>query len=570
MERSGLGSRRIWGAALSALVGVMLVGLLGSGAALAVTQPGGTAIPIPNSNACPGDAGVCINQNEKQHGGTGDIDAVKTATISQETFSPQCQLSFTVLARGALFLNTFGWYAVRRNAAGNAIEPQLSELHVLLGCSDAVGSQKTLSVPAGVSEIGFFLANDGESCVATTPDPLGPVLADLPSNLFYSQRSFNSDGDGLIHLLVWQSRATPNAFYFGWEDSSGGGDNDFDDLLTFVSGIQCAGGGEPCQVPGTKGACADGVMQCRDSVLTCVATQGPSDEACNGLDDDCDGNVDQGDGLCEADEVCVKGHCEPRCGTGEFRCAAGEVCESGVCLPVDCANKSCPSGSVCVDGQCRAPCDGVTCPHAQTCRGGVCVNVCQGLKCDPGFVCEPRNGSAEQGLVGVCTSCDCRGCDAGQSCENHVCVATACVGKTCGPAQHCEAGACVDDCAGAACPSGQVCTAGSCVGDTKGGAGGTAGATGDAGTGGNPIVIVIDPGATAGRGSGGAPVGAGGGQLANGGQTTSGGQTTTPAKGCGCQTPGAPAGTAVSVLFGSLLGVTLIRRRRRASSSERA
>lgn len=558
---SGLGNRRIWGATLCATLGLALSGLVGSEPALALTQPGGTLIPKPNSNSCPGDPGVCINQNEKQHGGTGDIDAVMTATISQETFSPQCQLSFTVLARGALFLNTFGWYAVRRDSAGNAIEPQLSELHVFLGCDDPVGTQKTLSIPTGVSEIGFFLANDDESCVMTAPDPLGPVLTDLPSNLFFSQRSFNSDGDGLIHLLVWQSRAVPNAFYFGWEDSSGGGDNDFDDLLTSVSGIQCAGGGEPCQAQGSKGACADGVMQCRDGVLACVATRGPHDEECNGLDDDCDGHVDQGDDLCQPSEVCVRGHCEPRCGTGEFRCTAGEVCADGVCLPADCADKSCASGSVCVDGQCRAPCDGVTCPYAQACRDGVCVDVCQDLKCDPGFVCEPRKGSAEQGLVGVCTSCDCRGCDAGQSCENHACVAAACAGKLCGPAQHCEAGACIDDCAGAVCPSGQVCDAGTCIKDTKGAAGGAGGATGTAGSGGSSVVIVINPGMAAGGASAGAPVGAGAGT----GQLVSGDQTATPANGCGCQTPGASTNTAASALFG-LFGVALMRGQRRASA----
>jgi len=289
--------------------------------ASAVMQAGGTIIPQQPGATCNNNVSICINANETTEGGEGDIDAVDTATISQETFNPLCELTFRVVARGASFKNTFGWYEVKRDADGKALAPALSELHVFLGCADAVSAEKKLTIPKGISEIGFFLANNGGTCVATQADPLGPTLTVQPTNLFFSQRAFNSDGDGRIHLLVWQSRANPNAFYFGWEDQSGGGDNDFEDLLTYVTGIQCAGGGEPCQAEG-EGVCGDGIMQCRDGALTCVPTQMASDEACNGLDDNCDGETDEGDDLCPKNEICVKGRCEPPCGTANFAAPA--------------------------------------------------------------------------------------------------------------------------------------------------------------------------------------------------------------------------------------------------------
>jgi len=541
------------------LMGQVRGWLLGAALALiaapagAVMQTDGTVIPVQKGATCESNASNCINGNEQTEGGLGDIDGVATATISQETFSPLCELTFRVVARGAGYKNTFGWYQVQRDASGDPIAPMLSDLHVFLGCGDAVGVEKTLSLPKGVGEIGFFLANDRESCVSTTPDPLGPTLTAQPENLFFSQRAFNSDQDGLIHLLVWQSHANPDAFYFGWEDLAGGGDNDFEDLLTYVTGIQCAGGGEPCQAEG-KGVCADGVLQCRDGALTCVPTQTESPEKCNALDDDCDGETDEGDDLCDPGKVCVKGRCQPRCGTGEFRCAMGEVCVQGVCIEQSCANTDCAEGSVCVDGKCVAACDDVVCPYGATCRGGVCVDVCEGVECDPGFACEPRQSSDGDAIVGVCSSCDCRGCGDGQSCVEHLCVEDSCKGKQCDDGQHCVAGACVDDCEGAHCPAGQICTQGSCVDDPNG-QGGSGDGEGGAADGGKDNGG-IDLGGTSNNGNGSSGASAGSGVGDN--------KSNVEVKGCSCEVPGRSGSGAVALaLLGALVGVGGARARRR-------
>lgn len=517
----------------------------------AVNQTGGGPIPVETGTSCNNNASVCINVNEEAEGGDGDIDAVETATISQETFNPLCELTFKVVARGASFKNTFGWYAIKRDDQGEPVAPELNELHVFLGCGDAVGTEKTLTLPKDVGEIGFFLANNGGACVATQEDPLGPTLTAQPDNLFFSQRAFNSDAKKLIHLLVWQGRANPNAFYFGWEDQNGGGDNDFEDLLTYVTGIQCASGGDPCEVEGAEGVCADGVMQCRDGALACVATQGESSEACNGLDDDCDGETDDGDDLCDKGEICVKGRCQPPCGTGEFRCDRGEMCVQGVCLETACASKECDEGEVCQNGECVAACAGVVCPYGATCRGGVCVDVCEGVECDAGFACEVREGESGA-VVGVCSSCDCRGCGDGQSCVDHLCIENACKDQTCAEGTHCAGGECVDDCEGAKCPAGQICEAGGCVADPDAGNGNGSGGDGN-GSGGDDGGIIIGPGQS---GAGGSSNPNNNGQSGNGNYIE--------AKGCSCETPGTSrSSSAALALFGLLLGARAARARRK-------
>ena len=60
---------------------------------------------------------------------------------------------------------------------------------------------------------------------------------------------------------------------------------------------EIAGVGDACDT-GLDGACADGLQDCRDGALVCVAAivVGGQEETCgNGTDDDCDGDVDEAD-----------------------------------------------------------------------------------------------------------------------------------------------------------------------------------------------------------------------------------------------------------------------------------
>jgi hypothetical protein len=467
--------------------------LLFSASAAALQQPDGTVIP-----QSPNPAGQNLVDYLNAEGDA--INPLTDAATTPETFVPQCALTFKVLARGAGQMNSFGWY----NVTGQ--KPALTELYEFITCNDMPGAVKTLDIrndPKYLGgEIGFFQA--------TTQGKIPPNCVDwgnLSGTLgyvFYSQKAYNDDNtqpNPYIHLLIMDSKVFPGTFYFGWEDLFSGGDNDFEDLLMRVDGLQCTGGGEPCDT-GQPGICADGTLQCKNGSLVCIQNLGPKPEVCNGRDDDCDGEIDEGD-------VC------PKCTSGEFPCKYGLVCnQAGNCVDPKCEGVSCPTGETCVAGVCQLPCAGIVCPFSQVCREGVCVDPCDGLDCDSDYVC----------VLGVCKAgCSCTGCPSGQKCvsASQKCVETGCEDPaTCPAGTHCVAGGqCVDDCQGAQCPLGQSCSAGQCVADADAGVSGSGG-------GGWP-----DSGLS---GNGGSSTGGSGGSGGTGGGPPRGG-TGEESSGCGCR-----------------------------------
>jgi hypothetical protein len=54
----------------------------------------------------------------------------------------------------------------------------------------------------------------------------------------------------------------------------------------------CENGGDPCEISGEQGRCAQGVIQCTNGDPICISLYRPMREICNGLDDDCDGKTD--------------------------------------------------------------------------------------------------------------------------------------------------------------------------------------------------------------------------------------------------------------------------------------
>jgi MYXO-CTERM domain-containing protein len=178
--------------------------------------------------------------------------------------------------------------------------------------------------------------------------------------------------------------------------------------------------------------------------------------------------------------------------------------------------------------------------------------VCEGVQCDPGFVCEARASSDGTTLVGVCTSCDCRGCDDGQTCSVHQCVDNACKDKTCNAGSHCVAGDCVDNCADAACPKGEICEAGACIHDPNGSGG--AGDGGSSAGGGDDGGIVIDPDHN-GTGMGGARSDDG---------NVGGDKLAIEAKGCSCNLPASDSSGIAALALTALCGALAFQRRRKS------
>ncbi len=274
--------------------------------------------------------------------------------------------------------------------------------------------------------------------------------------------------------------------------------------------------GAPC---GTDtGECSPGRNVCMGGALVCEGAIGPTDEVCDGLDDDCDGMVDEGlpvGAPCGTDVgVCMAG--VEQCVDGRSLCVGGvppgrEACD---CLDNNCdgnvdeppsSGTLCPSGSTCVDCQCAVPCQmsefGFTCPSGRApevqpsgdcycvhdrcddaacatethpgcapgdptlptcvCNNNDCTFPCDGVVCMDGLVCNPNSGRCVQ------NDCNGLGCPTGQRCNmvSGSCEADPCATVTCPSGQACREGTCIGSCATVTCPSGQVCHDGSCVGD---------------------------------------------------------------------------------------------------------
>ena len=505
---------------VACVLAALAVTFAASVARATVTEPNGLAVPIDSSPE------VQLYTLFQQRGEA--INWQTDAHTTPNAFSPLCGFTATYVLNQAGSHFGLAWY----NDTGTP--PQASDLHQLVATNSAVGTTFSGTVikndpnyTGGV--VGFALiggethyTNDAYDTVCTSCSPPGPWIT----------------------ALIYASTVTPNAYYICFEDgatSSTGwkNDGDFNDDVYFVTGISCLGGGQPCDT-GKPGICAAGLTQCAASGVTCQELNPPAPtETCNGLDDNCDGQVDEGN-PCPEEYVCDKGTCVKDCAGDEFPCQVPLVCNlQGYCVDPSCENVTCPSGEVCKSGTCKAPCDGVTCPYPQTCLVGKCVDPCASVTCGNGEVCEE----------GVCvTSCSCQPCPQGKACDatGGQCVDPTCVSVACGSGTHCSGGQCVDDCSGAVCPGGQACTAGTCV-DVP-----DAGAPVDAGSG------ITVPGGDA---------GAGGDDASLGGDASAGATPPlgAPSKGgCACSTMGGGgSGDALLGLIVAGLAFAGLRRRGR-------
>jgi hypothetical protein len=139
------------------------------------------------------------------------------------------------------------------------------------------------------------------------------------------------------------------------------------------------GTAEPCG--SDEGACALGVRVCSDGTFgECVGSVEPTTELCNGLDDDCNGEVDDGfqvGNACDGGDTdsCKEGQIACN-STGGVTCtdstaSTPEQCDATL-LDEDCDGYVNEGGCQCTNGQ-TAPCGsdvGVCAKGTQTCAGG--------------------------------------------------------------------------------------------------------------------------------------------------------------------------------------------------------
>lgn len=117
------------------------------------------------------------------------------------------------------------------------------------------------------------------------------------------------------------------------EEDCNGVDDDCDGQIDEVVAQDCSS------------ACGSGSISCVDGQWSSCDAPPVGTESCNGVDDDCDGVQDEGD-FCEAEGgICVCGGCAIPCSNGE--CFGEAVCQSGYCV-ID----QCPEGTYCLESLC--------------------------------------------------------------------------------------------------------------------------------------------------------------------------------------------------------------------------
>lgn len=567
--------------------------LLATDVQATVMEPDGTVLPQPSPTA---EISVVTSRgfmaSDDTLGGlfaarNESIDPSKDAHQTPGTFSPQCGFTGQIVLHGGGCANALGWY----NAMpGSTTPPPASQIYPLvpanltqappngISCADndfcPLATMDTTQAP----QHSWMVYSWNASSIASNPNYKGGQVgfalignSGQCSQTKYSEADLNVVSTQYkvpwVTTLIYQSTVNPSAYYIAFEDlpmdPSGwnkyGCDGDFNDFVFYVTGLDCEGGGVDCPT-GMPGICADGTTQCSNGgmTITCEPNLKPTAEVCNGLDDDCDGTVDNPDApnLCPTGKVCSQGTCVFPCTNSEFPCSPPTVCDQsdGLCKDESCVGVMCGTEQVCYMGICIGGCNGVMCPKGQVCRLGNCVDPCANVTCDNMQVCDN----------GVCVPpCSCRACPAGQTCQQDgTCVDTGCDKTQCDPPSSvCVGGACQDGCQGVTCPTGQVCTGGECAIPD----GGIVVPHPDGG------IVLTGTGGTSSSGTGGitttgkgGSTGAGGALSGTGGSSTGAGAESGGHEGginsCSCDSSGGPSAGGFALLI-LMLGLTTLRRR---------
>jgi uncharacterized protein (TIGR03382 family) len=514
------------------------LGLVALPAFAQVLEPNGVSVPATVNN---GEITLQSYLDSQMEG----INAVADAQAEPGVFLPLCDFQAALVLSQSNAQGGLAWYNVPATPTETpaTVYPIGSPAAVV---GQVITSADVRSNPAYANGlIGFVLMKNGQRV----------YYSEYMRNAYCSQCSM----PGYWKMaLAYQSKVMPNTYYLAFEDWEGandmtwfGNDGDFNDKVFRISGVTCEGGGDSCDTA-QPGVCSSGVTECQPGGnIVCKQTIQPASEKCDNLDNDCNGQIDDGDGLCPGDQVCVHGTCIPPCGAAEFDCPPPFVCESSQCVDPACVGKTCDTGQVCRGGACVGGCEGVVCPAGQQCQLGACVDPCAGVSC-PGAVCER----------GAClTDCHCRTCGAGQVCaaDGH-CVDAGCDGMTCPAGMVCKGGSCMDACEGAQCPGGAACHDGLCdppviVGPSgSGGAGASTGVGGQLGGGAGGSGVTGGLGGSLGAGTAGAS-----GHDAGTGETGAGGSTGKVSPECGCDASGGSPSVLGLLL---LLGLRRLGRRR--------
>ena len=199
------------------------------------------------------------------------------------------------------------------------------------------------------------------------------------------------------------------------------------------------GGGMTCST-GQQGVCAPGTTACTGGAIVCNRNTAPSGESCNNRDDDCDGQTDEGNpgggGSCMTGQMGVCAAGTRTCQSGALNCVQNTASSAELCDGLDNDCNGAVDNGFNVGMACTSSNPGVCAPGTLRCNGTMatqCVSTvapgsrtetCNNLDddCD-GQTDEgnPGGGAAcSTGQMGVC-SAGTRQCQAG---GNLACVPT--------------------------------------------------------------------------------------------------------------------------------------------------
>jgi hypothetical protein len=167
----------------------------------------------------------------------------------------------------------------------------------------------------------------------------------------------------------------------------------------------------PCTLSNEWGEC-QGLRICQDEGLSSCDAMTPSVEQCNGIDDNCNGIVDEA--TCDDENECTQDICDVDTGcqhelldVGECKdgdpCTVADHCVAGECLgsPVSCEDSNPCTDDTCTEGGCvyspnQDDCDDVDpCTLGDVCKQGECV----GVQVDCGCLTDADCDAVEDGDV---------------------------------------------------------------------------------------------------------------------------------------------------------------------------
>ncbi|MCB9798597.1 SUMF1/EgtB/PvdO family nonheme iron enzyme [Candidatus Nomurabacteria bacterium] len=144
--------------------------------------------------------------------------------------------------------------------------------------------------------------------------------------------------------------------------------------------------GNECET-GEQGVCTAGILECDGVDMVCAMVVEPSAEVCDGLDNDCDGEIDEDFDLQFDPLNC--GRCGHQCELD----GAVAACEAGLCVIAECEE-----GFIDLDGQPNSGCEYECTPTPGHEDGEMCGdqvdNNCNG-NVDEGCLCDPREFESE-------------------------------------------------------------------------------------------------------------------------------------------------------------------------------